>query len=728
MSTKKITLKKNNLKNYFEELNLQTHLKLLTNESIYASKNKKIYLDCLNKEYIRPNRYNINNINTIKDTKKKSYSLYKSKQEKSPSNLYKKYASLSKNRKKGKIVLNCDENKSQKNKFKFNFLNEYASSKKILSNGSTRKSSDASPNDASNYRQYQQDIANFKKSFKFCSPNWKPIMLKNGHISLKNSNDAKKYTSLKNNLFSLNNSHSKSKEKNEAKKNRNSTINNQPMAISAKQNNFLNSNNICNTVNIKQDSIDNNNLQKQIPTLKLFDHNVSSSDSDSDSDEDHEEEEEEKELSNDKYENVGNKNMETELIIDSTFKISDDELSNELNECDAEKENHKLGIIEKKLLSFSKNKFEEKDKTDIPSQNNHEKIDISFKNMTPKLYLGTNKNNNISNTNKNIIISSVITMSGICDEKEKINQDSYLVKENIFKENYNIYGVFDGHGENGHFVSKYVSEYMNEYFTNKLNYILNEEENQNFKIENIPNIFLKNHNQIIKTASTKIDKELSVINDYDISQSGSTSIMLFMIKDTLICANIGDSQCYIFNCSSEDLWTFEPLSNPHLASDENEQKRILEKGGEVHPYYEQDGIFEGPDRIYVKNKVYPGLVMSRTFGDLIAKNIGVISEPEIITKKVDNNTKFIVLGSDGLWDALKPYDVNRIVRPFFNKGDIDGACQTLMKKAKQKWDKDKEERDDITIIVIFIGMSNNFILYDKQNSLKKIDEIDNDGK
>ena len=51
-----------------------------------------------------------------------------------------------------------------------------------------------------------------------------------------------------------------------------------------------------------------------------------------------------------------------------------------------------------------------------------------------------------------------------------------------------------------------------------------------------------------------------------------------------------------------------------------------------------------------------------------------------------------------------------------------------MKKAKQKWDKDKEERDDITIIVIFIGMSNNFILYDKQNSLKKIDEIDNDGK
>ena len=727
MSSKKIAINKNILKNYFEELNLQTHLKLLTNESIYASKNKKIYLNCLTKDNLRPK---LNNINKIGD-RKKSYSLYKNKEDKNSSNLYKKYASVSKNKKMRKIVLNCDENKSKKNKFKFNFLKEFTSSNKILSNGSTRKSSEASPNDASNYRKHQQDIANFKKSYKFCSPNLKPIMFKNGHISLKISNDSKKYTSLKNNLFSSNNSHSKSKEKKESNKNISSTPLNAPMTISAKQNNFINSNNLCNSVNVKQNSIDNNNLQKQIPTLKLFDHNVSSSDSDSDSgsevvDEEEEDEEkeekEEKELSNDKYENNRNQKRETELVIDSTFKISDDELSNELNECDAEKENHKMGIIEKRLLSFSNNKIE--DNNYIPSQN-HKKIDISCKNMTSKLYLGSNKDN-ATNRNKNIIISSVTTMSGICDEKEKINQDSYLIKENIFKENYNIFGVFDGHGENGHFVSKYISEYMNDYFTDKLNYLISEEDKQNLFTENITDIFLKNHEQIIKATSTKIDKDISKSLNCDISQSGSTSVMLFTLNDTLICSNIGDSQCFLFNCSSEDLWTFEPLSNPHLASDENEQKRILENGGEVHPYYEQDGVYEGPDRIYAKNKIYPGLVMSRTFGDLLAKKIGVISEPEIITKKIDDNTKYIVLGSDGLWDALKPYDIIRIVRPFFNKGDIDGACQTLMKKAKQKWDKDIEERDDITIIVIFIGMPNNCLLYDKKNSLKKIDEIDKD--
>ena len=358
---------------------------------------------------------------------------------------------------------------------------------------------------------------------------------------------------------------------------------------------------------------------------------------------------------------------------------------------------------------------------------NSDKVDISCKNMTSKLYLAPNKNQ-ISNMNKNIIVSSVITMPGICDEKEKINQDSYLIKENIFKQNFNIYGVFDGHGDNGHLISKYISEYMNDYFTNKLNYYLTEEDKQNLFTEDIINIFIKNHSQILKNTSSKIDEEIITSINCDLSQSGSTSVMLFLLNDKLICSNIGDSQCYIFNCSSEDLWTFEALSTPHLASDEKEQKRILENGGEIHPYYDQDGIFEGPDRIYAKNKVYPGLVMSRTFGDLEAKKIGVISEPDIIIKKIENNAKYIVLGSDGLWDVVKPYDVIRIVRPFYNKGDIEGACQTLMKKANQQWDKDNEERDDITFIVIFIGTPNNCVVNEKHHSLKQIDEIDNDGK
>ena len=719
MSSRKNTFNKTTLKNYFEELNLQRHLKILGTDLKHATKNKKIYLNCLKKDNIKPKQ---NNINTMKnkEIKKKSFSLYKNSANKNPSILYKKYASLSKNKRKRKIVLNCDESNNQKNKVKFNLFKDYKSSKKILSNGSTRKSSDASPNEGN----HQTEIANFKNNYKYCSPTLKPIQPKNGRISLKNPNDNKRYTSLKKNILDLNNSHSKSKEKEDNNKNRNSVQTTIQLASSAKQNCFLNYNKMSSNISEKKDSVHNSVCHNPVPPLKLFDCNVSSSDS-----EEEEEGEEEKELDEAKYENLGDQKMENELIMDSTFKISDDELSNELNDCDGEKGNQKNGLIEKKLLSNSKNQVDENvlnKENKIPS-NKNKKFGISCKNMTTKLYLNLNKNQ-MFNPNKNKNISSVVTTPGISDEKEKINQDSYLINENMFKENFNIYGVFDGHGENGHFISQYISNFMKDYFTNKLNYFLTEEDKQNLFTHNIANIFLKNYEKILKSISSKIDQALNTSINFNISQSGSTSVMLFILNDILICSNIGDSQCYLFNCSSEDLWTFEALSHQHLASDENEQKRILESGGEVHPYYEEDGVFEGPDRIYAKNKVYPGLVMSRTFGDLEAKKIGVISEPDFIMKKIDRNSKFVVLASDGLWDVLKPYDVNRIVRPFFNKGDIEGACQTLMKKAMQQWIKDKEERDDITIIVIFIGNPNHCLIQEKHNSLKKIDEIVNDGK
>lgn len=323
--------------------------------------------------------------------------------------------------------------------------------------------------------------------------------------------------------------------------------------------------------------------------------------------------------------------------------------------------------------------------------------------------------------NKNIIISSAITKPGINDDEEKTNQDSYLIKENIFGENFNIYGVFDGHGDDGHFVSRYISNYISDYYTNESTFIKN---NSSLKKNKI---FLERSQEIIRESIKKLDIKLTTTKiSFDILHSGSTSVLLFLVDETLICANIGDSQSYLFNCSNEDLWTFESLSKIHKPSDPEEKKRIIESGGEVHPYFEEDGIYEGPDRVYAKNKTYPGLSLSRSIGDLDGKDIGVISDPDIIVKKIDENSKFIVLGSDGLWDVIKPYDVSRIVRTYFEKGDIDGACKILLNKAMQIWKKNNEERDDITIIVIFLGNPNILLNEKKKKFLYKINENANE--
>ena len=44
----------------------------------------------------------------------------------------------------------------------------------------------------------------------------------------------------------------------------------------------------------------------------------------------------------------------------------------------------------------------------------------------------------------------------------KVNQDSFLVIQNEYKLNdFNIFAVLDGHGVNGHLVSRFVTKYFN---------------------------------------------------------------------------------------------------------------------------------------------------------------------------------------------------------------------------------------------------------------------------
>ena len=320
------------------------------------------------------------------------------------------------------------------------------------------------------------------------------------------------------------------------------------------------------------------------------------------------------------------------------------------------------------------------------------------------------------------IKSSKITQPGLNDNKIKTNQDSYLILENIFNQKLNIYGIFDGHGDNGHLISDLISKFLSQYFTNKKNFIISHKnksqisnsesssdsdslksEEIEINSEKISEIF-ENNNFIENTINKLVEKSNEC--NFNLDFSGTTCTLLFLIENKIICSNIGDSQCVLFNCSNQDRWTYEIISIIHKPDEPKEKQRILEMGGEIHPYYDENGIYEGPNRIYAKNKAYPGLCLSRSIGDLIGEEIGIISEPDIIIKNIDSTCKYIILGSDGLWDMIKPYDANRIVNPYFNRGDPDGACKALLKKATKNWEKDGSERDDITIIVIFFGLPN----------------------
>ena len=367
--------------------------------------------------------------------------------------------------------------------------------------------------------------------------------------------------------------------------------------------------------------------------------------------------------------------------------------------------------------------------------NNSEEEDLKFKNSiniqkgkTQKLQNlhKINLKENISITESQIneykqkLKSFVITKPGLNNNKIKKNQDSYLILENIFEQRFSIYGVFDGHGKNGHLISNLVSQFLSNYFTNKrIYYISKKNETEvsdtdssisiksddiNINKAVLNEVFLEKNGFIENTIKKLVEKVNE--SNFNLELSGTTCALLFILENKIICSNIGDSQCVLFYCSNEDRWTHEIISIIHKPDNPKEKERILEYGGLIHPYYDENGIFEGPDRVYVKNKTYPGLCLTRSIGDILGEEVGIISEPDIIIKNIDSTCKYIILASDGLWDMVKPYDASRIVNPYFKKGDPEGACNALLKRANKNWEKDGSDRDDITIIIIFIGEPN----------------------
>ena len=273
----------------------------------------------------------------------------------------------------------------------------------------------------------------------------------------------------------------------------------------------------------------------------------------------------------------------------------------------------------------------------------------------------------------------------------KVNQDSFLVLQNEYNlKDFNIFSVMDGHGVNGHLVSRFTTKYFTSFFKNnkKMN-SSNEDENAVFYR------LKKNEYDILKRAFRHAERDIGKNSDIDANFSGTTCVMVFQIGEKLITANVGDSRAIIVKGNKAI-----PLSIDQKPDDPEESKRIIENGGEISQF-EEDGEKSGPFRVWKKGEVYPGIAMSRSIGDLIASTLGVIPEPKFLEETIDKDTKFIVVASDGVWEFLDNYTVKDIVMPYYEKNDPNGACKELIKKSTEWWNKEDIVVDDITVVVVF---------------------------
>ena len=252
----------------------------------------------------------------------------------------------------------------------------------------------------------------------------------------------------------------------------------------------------------------------------------------------------------------------------------------------------------------------------------------------------------------------------------KTNQDSFLIKK-IDENNY-IFGVFDGHGFEGHLVSQEIASYLEKNISSST--------------------FSKKEN--IYTLFENLSSYINNCKNFNYMESGSTVVLISVFNNKLICANCGDSRAILINIKDNKI---TPLSIDHKPDLPEEKKRILESGGRVEKIA---GL--GPYRVWFRDADYPGLAMSRSIGDGYAHKVGVSDVPEILEFDLDELKPFaIVLGSDGVFEFIKNEDIKNIVQKYaFNK-NAQECSKDIVNNSRKIWESSGYAIDDITCIVSF---------------------------
>ena len=95
------------------------------------------------------------------------------------------------------------------------------------------------------------------------------------------------------------------------------------------------------------------------------------------------------------------------------------------------------------------------------------------------------------------------------------------------------------------------------------------------------------------------------------------------------------------------------------------------------------GDFVGPPRVWKLNCEYPGLAMSRSIGDKVGTEVGVIAEPDIKVFPHDQeNDQFMILGSDGVWDAVDATEAVNFLEKYRDKCGKQSLERTNMTVAR----------------------------------------------
>jgi len=173
--------------------------------------------------------------------------------------------------------------------------------------------------------------------------------------------------------------------------------------------------------------------------------------------------------------------------------------------------------------------------------------------------------------------------------------------------------------------------------------------------------------------------------------SGTTCTLVIIVNNIIYYGFVGDSlmclskvltQNMDLNTTNDDFILTKPFHVPSLPK---EKIRIYGHRGEVRGGEEikkkkkdlvpsdseeeeteqqyQAGMFDhNRPRVYMRGRYYPGVSVSRSFGDYTAHRIGVSSEPTVGSQAISRQNEFLVLANRALWNVLTPKEVFKFIK------------------------------------------------------------------
>ncbi|GAB4837124.1 hypothetical protein Ancab_002035 [Ancistrocladus abbreviatus] len=283
-----------------------------------------------------------------------------------------------------------------------------------------------------------------------------------------------------------------------------------------------------------------------------------------------------------------------------------------------------------------------------------------------------------------------------------LNQDAAILYQGYGMKDGAFCGVFDGHGKNGHFVSKVARNQLPTFLLSQKNVLAktnaavpNEGKTDAAENSMMNNEFLQWKEACI-SAFKVMDKQIELLDTVDCSVSGSTAVVVIKQGEDLVIANLGDSRAVLGTMTEAGISATQ-LTSDLKPSLPDEAARIKKLNGRVFALKQEPHI----QRVWLPHEDSPGLAMSRAFGDYDLKEHGIIAIPDVSHHLLTSKDHFVVLATDGVWDVLSNEEVVSIISAANNE---EKAAKAVIDEARAAWKcKFPTSRiDDCTVVCLFL--------------------------